>query len=151
MCGGTVGLTRRMLEAGGCMATLLDQPPIILCVDDDPEARELLPRLIHSFAPCCEIVAVETGMAALAVTAARAVALVITDYHMPGMNGVQLTRAIKRASPGTRVAIVSVDDARAVARQAHAAAAEYVLPKPFVLAQLKQLLDESLPSAARDL
>ena len=58
MCGGTVGLTRRMLEAGGCMATLLDQPPIILCVDDDPEARELLPRLIHSFAPCCEIVAV---------------------------------------------------------------------------------------------
>ena len=127
------------------------QPPLVLFVDDDPEARMLLPRLIHSFAPCCEIVAVETGMAALAVTAARAVALVITDYHMPGMNGVQLTRAIKGASPMTRVAIVSVDDTRAVARQAHAAAAEYVLPKPFVLAQLKQLLDESLPSAARDL
>jgi len=127
------------------------QPPTILIVDNDPDFSNLLRRLIHSFAPCCEIVAVETGMAALAVTAARAVALVITDYHMPGMNGVQLTRAIKRASPGTRVAIVSVDDARAVARQAHAAAAEYVLPKPFVLAQLKQLLDESLPSAARDL
>ena len=131
------------------MATLLDQPPIILFVDDDPEARELLPRLIHSFAPQCEVVVVETGVAALAVIAARAVALVITDYHMPGMNGVQLTRAIKGASPAIRVAIVSVDDTRDVARQAQSGAAEYVLPKPFVLAQLEQMIGESLPPGAR--
>ena len=132
------------------MPTLATQPPTILLVDDDPEALILLHRLLHSVARHCEIVAVENGIAALALTAMRPVALVITDYHMPGMNGVQLTRAIKRASPTTPVAIVSVDDAGAVARQAHAAAAEYVLPKPFVLAQLKQMIGASLPSAARD-
>ena len=132
------------------MPTLATQPPTILLVDDDPEALILLHRLLHSVARHCEIVAVENGIAALALTAMRPVALVITDYHMPGMNGVQLTRAIKRASPTTPVAIVSVDDAGAVARQAHAAAAEYVLTKPFVLAQLKQMIGASLPSAARD-
>jgi len=125
------------------------QPPIILFVDDDPEARELLPRLIHTFAPCCEIVVVETGAQALAVTAARAVALMIADYYMPQMNGVQLTRAIKDASPATRVAIVSVDDGPDVVGQAHAVAAEYILSKPFVLAQLQQMVGASLPAAAR--
>ena len=126
------------------------EPPIILIVDNEPDMSMLVRRLILSFAPRCEIVMVTSGAQALAVLVARPVALVITDYHMPGMNGVQLTRAIKRASPTTPVAIVSVDDAGAVARQAHAAAAEYVLPKPFVLAQLKQMIGASLPSAARD-
>jgi CheY-like chemotaxis protein len=131
------------------MTTLHDQPPIVLFVDDDLDARELLPRLIHSFAPQCEVVTVDSGAAALALMDMLPVALVITDYHMPEMNGVQLTRAIKGASPAIRVAIVSVDDTRDVARLAQSSAAEYVLPKPFVLAQLQQMIGESLPPAAR--
>ena len=59
----------------------------------------LLHRLLLSFTRRFEIVAVENGVEALALTAVRTVALVITDYHMPGMNGVQLTGAIKAASP----------------------------------------------------
>jgi len=92
--GGTVGLATPDAGAGGRMSTLVVQPPIILFVDDDPEAGTFLPRLIHSFAPGCEVVAVETVVAALVVIPARAVALVIADYHMPGMNGVQLARAM---------------------------------------------------------
>ena len=99
------------------MATLLDQPPIILFVDDDPEARELLPRLIHSFAPCCEIAMVNGHGGTRRDRRARGGACDHRLSHAQGMNGVQLTRAIKRASPTTPVAIVSVDDAGAVARQ----------------------------------
>ena len=80
----------------------------------------------------------------------RAVALVIADYHMPGMNGVQLTRAIKGVAPATRVAIMTAEDMRDVARQAHTVAADYVLPKPYELAHLQQIIGESLPPAASD-
>ena len=73
--------------------------PIILIVDDDPEALILLHRLLHSFAPHCEIVTVGSGVEALALTAVRPVALVITDYYMPGMNGVRLSR-VYRANNG---------------------------------------------------
>jgi YesN/AraC family two-component response regulator len=90
---------------------------------------------------------VESGVAALALTAVRPVALVITDYHMPGMNGVQLTGAIKAASPTTRVAIITAYDVQDVARRAKAVAADYVLPKPYILAQLKQMLEASIPLA----
>jgi two-component system, response regulator, stage 0 sporulation protein F len=132
------------------MSTLATQPPTILLVDDDPEALILLHRLLHSFARRCEIVAVESGIAALALTAVRPVALVITDYHMPGMNGVQLTAAIKAASPATRVAIITAYDVHDVARRAKAVAVDYVLAKPYMLAQLKQLIEESIPSTEGD-
>jgi len=132
------------------MPTLATQPPTILLVDDDPEALILLHRLLHSIARHCEIVAVESGIAALALTAMRPVALVITDYHMPGMNGVQLTGAIKAASPATRVAIITAYDVHDVARRAKAVAADYVLAKPYILAQLKLMIEESIPSAEGD-
>src|SRR5690242_12112259 len=99
---------------GKGMSSQAIQPPIILLVDDDPEALILLRRLLLSFARHHEIVAVESGVEALALTAVRQVALVITDYHMPGMNGVQLTGAIKAASPETRVAIVTAYDVQDV-------------------------------------
>ena len=126
------------------------QLPIILLVDDDPETLILLRRLLHSFSHRYEIVAVESGFAALALTAMRPVALVITDYHMPGMNGVQLTGAIKTASPTTRVAIITAYDVHDVARRAKAVAADYVLAKPYMLAQLKLMIEESIPSAQGD-
>ena len=129
------------------MPTLATQLPTILLVDDDPEALILLHRLLHSVARHCEIVAVENGIAALALTAMRPVALVITDYHMPGMNGVQLTGAIKAASPATRVAIITAYDVHDVARRAKAVAADYVLAKPYMLAQLKLMIEESIPAA----
>ncbi|MEO7909409.1 MAG: response regulator [Roseiflexaceae bacterium] len=126
------------------------QSPIIMLVDDDPEALIILRRLLHSFAHSYEIVAVESGVEALALAAVRPVALVITDYYMPGMNGVQLTGAIKAAAPATRVAIVTAYDVHDVARRAKDVAADYVLPKPFMLAQLKQMIEESIPSTENE-
>jgi len=124
--------------------------PIILLVDDDPAALDILHRLLHFLVRRYEIVAVESGVAALAVIAARPVALVITDFCMPGMNGVQVTGAIKAAWPTTRVAISTAYDVRVVARQAQAVAADYVCPKPFMLVQLKQMIEESLPITESD-
>ena len=137
-------------ETEGNMPAPAAHPPTILLVDDDPEALILLHRLLHSFAHHCEIVAVESGLAALALAAKGPVALVITDYHMPGMNGVQLTSAIKAASPTTRVAIITAYDVHDVARRAKAVAADYVLAKPYMLAQLKQMIAESIPLAEDD-
>jgi len=132
------------------MSTLAPQPPTILLVDDDPEALILLRRLLLSFAHRYEIVAVESGIAALALTAQHPVALVITDYHMPGMNGIQLTGAIKSASPETRVAIITAYDVHDVAHRAKAVAADYVMAKPYMPAQLKQMVEECIPSVEGD-
>jgi DNA-binding NtrC family response regulator len=124
--------------------------PVILIVDDDLPTLLLLRRLILSIASHSEIIAVNSGASALAVMDERPVTLVITDYYMPGMNGVQLTGMIKAASPAVHVAIMTVYDVNDVAAEMQAVAADYVLPKPFVLSQLKQVIDECVPLAERD-
>ena len=124
--------------------------PIILVVDDDPAALNILQRLLYFLARRYAVVAVDSGAAALAVIAARAVALVITDLYMPGMNGIQLTAAIKATTPTTRVAIITAYDVQDAARQAKAVGAEYVFPKPFMMMQLKQMLEESFPMPESD-
>jgi CheY-like chemotaxis protein len=124
--------------------------PIILIVDDDLPTLILLRRLLLTLVPHAEVIAVNNGVAALDVIAASTVMLVITDYKMPGMNGMQLTETIKAESPTTIVAIITVYDLADVAQAAKVVAADYVLPKPFVVAQLKELIDACIPRAAGD-
>ena len=129
---------------------MITPAPTILIVDDDLPTLLLLRRMLLPLAPNTEIIPTNDGAAALAVLAERPVSLVITDYKMPGMNGVQLARAIKAASPATRVAIISVHDVYPIAQEAQALGIEYVLPKPFVPLQIKQMIDESIPFQERE-
>jgi CheY-like chemotaxis protein len=65
----------------------------ILVVDDDPGTRELYRMLLEqSF----DVAEAEHGASALALLRQRLFDLVITDVHMPVMNGVELIRAIRQ-------------------------------------------------------
>ena len=44
------------------------------------------------------------------------------------------------------MAVITAYDVHDVARRAKAVAADYVMAKPYMLAQLKQMLEESIPS-----
>jgi CheY-like chemotaxis protein len=67
----------------------------ILVVDDDPSTRELYRMYLE---PSFEVEEAEHGAIALILLRQRPFDLVITDVHMPVMNGVELIRAI-RADP----------------------------------------------------
>jgi CheY-like chemotaxis protein len=65
----------------------------ILVVDDDPDTRELC-RIVLD--PSFDVAEAEHGAIALTLLRQRPFNLVITDIHMPVMNGVELIRAIRR-------------------------------------------------------
>jgi CheY-like chemotaxis protein len=67
----------------------------ILVVDDEPSTRELYLVILE---PSFDVEEAEDGAEALARLRQRPFDLVITDIHMPVMNGVELIRAI-RADP----------------------------------------------------
>jgi CheY-like chemotaxis protein len=75
--------------------------PAIVLVEDEPDILIILHRLMRDLTGGYDIVTVNGGAEALAQIALRPVPLVITDYNMPGMNGLQLTAAIKETSPGS--------------------------------------------------
>ena len=82
-------------------------PPAILIVDDDSDILALLNLFMHRLAPTYDIITVRDAQSALSHLTHRAVPLVITDYMMPGMDGLQLTAAVKAASPTTHVILAT--------------------------------------------
>ncbi|MBE3013007.1 response regulator transcription factor [Microbispora sp. NEAU-D428] len=84
------------------------EPIRIVVVDDHPLMREGLRALVTSL-PDIEVV----GEAGDGDAARREVQLarpdvVVMDLHMPGVNGVEATRAIVRAVPATRVLVLTM-------------------------------------------
>src|SRR3954454_17921605 len=79
----------------------------LLCVDDDPGIRQLYELLLGSNG--YEILLAADAHHALKFFRSRSngIDAVITDYEMPGMNGVQLANELKRRYPGVPILMMS--------------------------------------------
>lgn len=79
----------------------------VLVVDDSPSARHMLGELLRAHR--YQVLESEGGKNALALLAEhRDVRLVITDYNMPGMDGFELVRAIRRDHAKDQMAIIGL-------------------------------------------
>lgn len=88
----------------------------IIVVDDDPAFRESLAEVLRDDGH-----AVDTYDSAEAVPGADAlpeVAVLITDFQMPGRNGMQLADTFHVGRPDTPVIMVSAHETPALERQA---------------------------------
>jgi len=87
-----------------------------------------------------------TGSAAeaLAQVEMREVPLVITDYLMPVMNGLQIHRAIKERSPGTRVIMITGFGTPTLEREAQMQGIDVYMTKPFSLRQIDRVVRDLL-------
>lgn len=86
----------QVLEEGRQLATR-PRRPLILLVDDDPAVRRAFGRALrHAGYACLEAA---TGDAGLQMARERAPTLILTDWHMPGMDGMALLREV-RSLPG---------------------------------------------------
>lgn len=80
---------------------MLKQRASILVVDDETMLREAVQRLLQHDG--YEVVAVDSGEAALARLAERQFDLVMTDFSMPGMAGDELVMRIREKLPAQRI------------------------------------------------
>jgi DNA-binding NtrC family response regulator len=110
--------------------------PAIILVDDDTVMLALIPRILREAAPDYELLSIANSTAALALMAQRPIALVITDQHMPDMDGIALTVAIKAVAPQCPVILMTGTSTDEIRLRAEAAGADFFLPKPFPFEQL---------------
>lgn len=114
----------------------------ILVVDDSQSVREVLTALLSLEGHRCE--SAVNGRDAMEKVAQARFDVVITDVHMPEMNGIMLTREIARRFVNLPVMIMTgqLDD---IAREsAFAAGAREVLGKPFAITELKVKLQRMI-------
>ena len=127
----------------------------VLVVEDNAVNQQLARAQLRSLGHACHVVGSgEEALSHLGGADGAAVEVVLMDYHLPGIDGLETTRRIRRAEPaGRRVAIVGVTASASLADRAgclDAGMDDYV-PKPVGLADLAAAFEriEPLRVAAR--
>jgi DNA-binding NarL/FixJ family response regulator len=121
----------------------------VAIVEDDAGIREMLTRVVQR-APGLEFVAsVENGEAALERFPALAPNVVVMDIQLPGMSGIECTRALKKTIPTAQVLVFTVfGDSDQVFRALEAGASGYLLKRTArteLVEAIKQVWDGGAP------
>ncbi|MCX6900741.1 MAG: response regulator transcription factor [Verrucomicrobia bacterium] len=113
----------------------------ILIADDHDVVREGLKTLLAAradFRVCGEAA---TGREAVARARELKPHVVVLDFSMPELNGLEATRQIRKALPDTEVLILTMHDSETLARQVLAAGAHGFLLKTHAKRQLVAAVD----------
>jgi CheY-like chemotaxis protein len=111
----------------------------ILVVDDNKTALLLLEHALKKQRPDYQVVSVNNGYDALARLQTQPFDLLVTDYNMPGMNGLDLAQAVRRIWPDIPIVLMTVHNTleiRAEARRRRLNLDVYI-SKPVTSTQLE--------------
>jgi two-component system, NarL family, nitrate/nitrite response regulator NarL len=87
----------------------------VLLVDDHPILLEGMRNLIRDPFQVMEVAT--SGLAALELIKTTDFDLLITDYEMPGMTGLELVKAARHAQPEMKIIVLSMHDDPAVVKE----------------------------------
>lgn len=101
--------------------------PRVLVVDDDQWVRKASSRML---APTWEVETAESAEAAARLLENRRFDAVLTDYEMPGRDGLWLLGVVRSRWPGTRRVLISGSDPGSVSEYIREGLVECFLTKP---------------------
>jgi DNA-binding NtrC family response regulator len=113
----------------------------ILVVDDDPSIRETFE--IHLERRGYEVRTAEDGDSALSLMSSYRPSLVITDVRMPGMDGLELLRRVRKGSDADVIVITAHENMESAVGAMKAGAYDYLV-KPLDLKHIDHLLSRCL-------
>ena len=110
--------------------------PLVLVVDDDPISLKLLTNCLHRHG--LRVAATPDPEEALALAVQHEPSVLITDWRMPGMDGLELCRALRRCELGRRLSVIVLTDAEEedACLAAFDAEADHFVRKPFAPKEL---------------
>lgn len=113
----------------------------VLIVDDDEMMHRLVRSALSDFG-FTRIEIAEDGAAGLAAVERHAPDIIISDYNMPGMDGLEFVGSLRRdeARDDIVVIMLSAHDDRRVIEGARDLGADTFMVKPFQRDDLKQLI-----------
>jgi two-component system response regulator AtoC len=104
-------------------------------VDDELDARRVLTQALGKE---FDVVATDSGEDALRQLDEHSFDLVLLDYRLPGLSGIEVLREIRKTRPDVRVIMVTAFDHLPIVIECIRAGAEDYVVKPIVIDALKQ-------------
>lgn len=111
----------------------------ILIVDDEPNQRLMLEQALRSIACDWIIATAASGHEALDTLAHCAPDLIITDYNMPIMNGLDLIARVRQSSLLTRIILITAYSSPELHEAAQRLQIDHCLTKPVPLTLLRRV------------
>lgn len=103
----------------------------ILVVDDSSVMRKLVTRSIRQAGfGDAEIVEAEDGVQAIVVAGAESPDVILSDWNMPNMTGIEMLQALRAAGNNVKVGFVTSETGSYLLSQAAEAGASFFLSKP---------------------
>jgi two-component system response regulator FlrC len=118
----------------------------ILIVDDEPDVREAVASLFETFLEDVTVHQASSGGEGLRLLRNEQVDVIVSDFKMPGMDGVQFLTQAEKLYPGMPRVLVTAFDREAVLSLG-AEAGIPIVHKPFEPTQLLSALDDVLAAA----
>ncbi|TWU51942.1 response regulator [Rubripirellula reticaptiva] len=102
----------------------------VLLVDDSGVMRKIILRALNAIG-ISDVVEAADGAQALALFGEESFQLVLTDWNMPNMNGLELLKAIRSSGSTTPVIMITTESEQGRVLEAIQAGASNYLVKPF--------------------
>ncbi len=133
-----------IIESKNNMSLIIKDPinrPILIA-DDDKCTQDVVSKFlkIKGF----DVTTAECGTEALSLFIIRPFDMVLTDLHMPEMDGLSLATHIKKRSPETPIVLLTGDHKEAVLKKVESGPFYSVLFKPFRLVDLHRTIQGAL-------
>ena len=118
----------------------------VLVVDDEMNIRDILSGMLSILG--FEVAVARNGDEALDIFLNNAIALVLTDLNMPGMDGWTLTSHIKEKSPSTPVVMMTGSEKSSVIEKLKESRVDSVIFKPFGFGHIQKAVQDILDNKA---
>lgn len=120
-----------------------DKAPVVLFVDDESGMRELGVAVLEPLQ--INVVVAGSAAQALEILSRRDVAVIISDFRMPRINGLEFFRRVRALQPRLPVVMMSAHGCMDTVIQALRLGASDFLIKPFDNEALRQVVNRLLP------
>lgn len=127
----------------------MDAMKCILVVDDDERVLFVLRDILAGLGSQYEVVTAQSGYEALDKARKKPFDLLITDLKMPGMDGVELTEAVRALSPSTVVIWITAYGSQETNAEAQRLGVYRCLDKPLEVAEIRRTALDALEAARR--
>lgn len=117
--------------------------PAIVVVEDEPDILVILRRVLRDLETDLDIVAMTSGEEALAYAGNHPCPLLITDYMLGSINGLQLAKMFK-CNFGSRVIMISAHLTPTLRSTAQGAGIDFLFSKPFKVDALEEAIRTAL-------
>ena len=127
------------------LANLRPNVGAILVVDDEPDILDSLHDVLEAHLPETKVLMAPGGKEGLALLKKESVDLIIADYRMPGMDGLEFLTKCREAQPQVpRILITAYPELDAAVRAINEAQIQNFLTKPIMPEALMQAVNAAL-------